>query len=54
VVIAPAFERGIVGVALRVVSAIEAAGGAYFVGGSVASSFQGERPPCTAKAPPLQ
>src|ERR1700729_4006499 len=29
-------------VALRVAGAIEAAGGAYFVGGSVASSFQGE------------
>jgi len=31
-----------VGVALRVGAAIEAAGGAYFVGGSLASSFQGE------------
>jgi hypothetical protein len=31
-----------IGVALRVAAAIEAAGGAYFVGGSVASSLQGE------------
>jgi hypothetical protein len=31
-----------VGVALRVAAAIEAAGGSYFVGGSLASSFQGE------------
>jgi hypothetical protein len=31
-----------VGVALRVAAAIEASGGSYFVGGSLASSFQGE------------
>jgi hypothetical protein len=31
-----------VGVALRVASAIESAGGEYFVGGSLASSLQGE------------
>ncbi|HEX3343196.1 MAG TPA: hypothetical protein VHS09_01435 [Polyangiaceae bacterium] len=31
-----------IGVALRVGAAIEAAGGAYFVGGSLASSLQGE------------
>ena len=39
-----AVEEGVdpVGVALRVGAAIEAAGGAYFVGGSLASSLQGE------------
>jgi hypothetical protein len=31
-----------IGVALRVAGAIEQAGGAYFVGGSLASSFHGE------------
>jgi hypothetical protein len=37
-------EAGVdaVGVALRVGAAIDAAGGAYFVGGSLASSLQGE------------